>query len=589
MSNSSSIISINITQFPQNILIPNMDNGVSIQATNNSAKNEKFQFVFEGENLRIDLESEELRDQIEFAPNETKNVDLKLNPEVDGFGKLTINAYWLKIIEYTVKVQKVRETVPKSKIKALLENYAFKEAKKFDTLNPKDYIIETTLKDLQQGEEQLVIMKNNYNASLSVDPAIPASYTEIKLENIDDYIWKLATGYLSNKDIFKALELALSLSNPADQINLYSKLIRAFAFENLDEVIKIVKNLQDQKIKQELFMSIVLDQIPVKPISSIKLAESSEDFLLQIKILLNIAKKLYEEINSSELSTILNRIIESLLKSLEGSNDGKQKKRSYEILADSLCILAEVENPGVSHGIIEGFSQEELKEKITKDIFDTVYILVDEIRTKIESELAFSQFFLLNTYVSNINNEIKNFSNIGGNVSNNILSGDYDFKLAFLSLFSFNFSIYPIIDRVYNEVKFNMKKSMGYYVFPSIDNYQNTELTTLKTTLTQFFKNFANLSNQLYVFNLDFIPYLGKPTIILSSESHLNETLKSKIQKLGDKVNLIIDESMFKGGKIYDTLKEIFPPAKSEIINLLLSYEFINDYNILIEFIQTLF
>jgi len=432
-------------------------------------------------------------------------------------------------------------------------------------------------------------MKNKYDASLSVDPAIPASYAEIKLENINDYIWKLAIGYLSNKDIFKALELALSLSNPADQINLYSKLIRAFAFENLDEVIKIVKNLQDQKIKQELFMSIVLDQIPVKPISSIKLAESSEDFLLQIKILLNIAKKLYEEINSSELSTILNRIIESLLKSLEGSNDGKQKKRSYEILADSLCILAEVENPGVSHGIIEGISQQELKEKITKDIFDTVYILVDEIRTKIESESAFSQFFLLNTYVSNINNEIKRFSTTGGNLSNNILSGDYDFKLAFLSLFSFNFSIYPIIDRVYNEVKFNMKKSMGYYVFPSIDNYQNTELTTLKTTLTQFFKNFANLSNQLYVFNLDFIPYLGKPTIILSSESHLNETLKSKIQKLGDKVNLIIDESMFKGGKIYDTLKEIFPPAKSEIINLLLSYEFINDYNILIEFIQTLF
>ncbi len=79
-----------------------------------------------------------------------------------------------------------------------------------------------------------------------------------------------------------------------------------------------------------------------------------------------------------------------------------------------------------------------------------------------------------------------------------------------------------------------------------------------------------------------------KPTIILSSESHLNETLKSKIQKLGDKVNLIIDDSMFKGGKIYDVLKEIFPPAKSEIINLLLSYEFINDFNILREFIQTL-
>ncbi|MHA1985355.1 MAG: hypothetical protein ACW98D_01835 [Promethearchaeota archaeon] len=589
MSKSSSIISLNITRFPQNLLIPNVDNGVSIQVINNSAKNEKFQFVFEGEGLNINFKSEELRDQIEFGPNETKNVDINLIPETDGFGKLIINVYWLKIIEYTVKVQRVRETVPKSKIKPLLENYVFKEAKKFDTLNPKDYIIEMTQKELQQGEEQLEIMKNNFNLSLSADPASPATYPEVKIEDINENIRKLAKGYFSNKDIFKALDFALALSDSKEQINFYMNLIRAFAFENLDEAIKIVKNLQDQKTKQELFMSIVLDQIPVNPISSIKLAESSEDFLLQIQILLNIAKKLYEEIKSSELSNILNRVIDLILNAQQGNNDRKQQKRSHEILADVLCLLAEVENPSISHGIIEGLNQQELKEKITKDIFDTIYVLVDEIRTKIESESVFSQYFLLNTYVSNINNEIKSFSNIGGNVSNNILSGDFDFKLAFLSLFSFNFSIFPILDRVYNDVKFNIKKSMGYYILPSVDNYKNTELPTLKTSLNQFFRNFTNVSTQLYIFNLDFIPYLGKPTIILSSDSHLNNSLQSKIQKLGDKANLIIDDSMFKGGKIYEVLKEIVPPAKGEIINLLLSYEFINDYNILIEFIKTLF
>ena len=589
MSNSPSIITLKITRFPQNLLIPEMENGVNIQATNNSAKDENFKFVFEGENLSINLGSEELRDQIEFAPNETKNVDIKINPEIDGFGKLTISAYWLKIIEYTVKVQKVRETVPKSKIKDLLEKYVFKEAKKFQTLNPKDYTSEMSLKELKKGEEQLVVTRNNYKSSLSADPTSTVSSPRVTLKDIDDSVRKLAKGYFSNNSFLKSLEFALELSDPVEQINFYSNLIRAFAFENLDGAIKIVDNLQDQKRKQDLFMSIVLDQIPVNPISAIKLAESSEDIYLKINILFNISKKLHEENKSSELSNILNRIIESLLKSLEQNNDRKQNKRSYEIIVDVLCILAEVKNPGVSHAIIEGFSQQELKEKISKELFDTCYILVDEIRTKVESELAFSQYFLLNTYVSSINNSIKSFSNIGGNVSNNILSGDFDFKLVFLSLFSFNFSIYPIIDRVYNDVKFNLKKSIGYYVFPSIENYQNTELTTLKTTLNQFFRNFANLSNQLYIFNLDFIPYLGKPTIILSSESHLNESLKAKIQRLGDKVSLIIDDSLFKGGKIYDFLKEVFPPVKSEIINLLLSYEFINDYNLLKDFIQTLF
>jgi hypothetical protein len=589
MSNSSSIITLSITRFPQNLLIPGSENSVSIQATNNSAKNEKFKFVFEGENLTINIGSEELRDQIEFAPKETKNVEINLNPEVDGYGKLTISTYWLKIIEYTIKVQKVRENVPKSKIRDILEKYVFKEAKKFQTLNPKDYTIEITPKELKNGVDQLAIMKNNYQLSLSADPASTESFPTVTLKDIDDNIRKLAKGYFSNNEFLKSLELALELSDPVEQINFYSSLIRAFAFENLDKAIKLTENLQDQKRKQNVFLSIVLDQIPVNPISSIKLAESSEDLLFKIKILFNIAKQLYEEHNSSELSNILNRIITLLLKSLEHNNEKKHQKRLSEIFIDDLSILSEVENPSVSHGIIEGIVEQELKEKITKGIFDTIYILVDEIRTKIESELVFSQFFLLNTYVSNISNEIKSFSKIGGNVSNNILSGDYNFKIAFLSLFSFNFSIYPIIDRVYNDVKFNMKKSVGYYVFPSIENYQNTELTTLKTTLNQFFKNFSTLSDQLYVFNLDFIPYLGKPTIILSSDSHLNETLTSKIHKLNDKVNLIVDDLMFKGGKIYEVLKEIFPPAKSEVVNLLLSYEFLNDYNILIEFIQTLF
>ncbi|GAJ08238.1 unnamed protein product, partial [marine sediment metagenome] len=57
-----------------------MDNDVSLQVINNSDKLENFKFVFEGENLDINLKSAELKDQIEFAPKETKNIDIRLNP-----------------------------------------------------------------------------------------------------------------------------------------------------------------------------------------------------------------------------------------------------------------------------------------------------------------------------------------------------------------------------------------------------------------------------------------------------------------------------------------------------------------------------
>jgi len=103
--------------------------------------------------------------------------------------------------------------------------------------------------------------------------------------------------------------------------------------------------------------------------------------------------------------------------------------------------------------------------------------------------------------------------------------------------------------------------------------------------LKQFFSNF---SGQILLFNLDFIPYLGKPTVIISSESELGDHFYSRIKKIGEKIELIIDDSLFRGGKISHELAEIFPPNKAKVINLVLSYEFINDYEVFKTFIQSL-
>ena len=107
MANLGQIISVNITQFPQNLLIPGIENRISLQVINNSNKSENFRFNFEGENLKISLESDKFHDKIEFSQGESKNIDFTLEPTIDGFGKLKIDVYWLNIIESLVKVQKV--------------------------------------------------------------------------------------------------------------------------------------------------------------------------------------------------------------------------------------------------------------------------------------------------------------------------------------------------------------------------------------------------------------------------------------------------------------------------------------------------
>ena len=615
MSNQAKIISLNISQFPQNLLIPGVDNDVSIQVKNNSNKNERFKFVFEGESLNINVRSEDFKDELEFSPGETKDIILKLTPTADGFGKLIINAYWLKIIEYTVKVQKVRESVPKSKTNKILDKKSLKIPEIIDLINTEDYFISISFKDIEQEEKQLDVMRESYKLS-------DLETTSKKLiEGIDATIKKLAKGYLSVQNPHKALELALQLSDPNDQITFYYNLVRAYALKNLNEILQIIKNLKDINVQQKTYKFLALDQvslnpeqairvaflienistqedvlttiigktIEIDPILAIKLTEYIKNKLLRVKLLFNIARKLYEKNNRVELINILKRIIEILLASLETNRgDKKNKKLATDFLEDALRILAEIENPKEADLAIETINNQKFKEKITKNLFDVIYVLVDEIRTKIETEVVFSQYYLLNTYVSNINNNLKNFSLIGGNVSNNLLAGDFNFSIALLSLFGFNFSIFPLLDRVYSDLNFNSNKFISYYIFPSRDNYNENESAILKNTLIQFFRNFTNIQRPIYIFNLDFIPYLGKPTIILSSEPELIEMLNSKIRKMGDVVNLIVDDSMFKGGKIYDSLKQIFPPHQCKIINLVLSYEFINDYNVFKTFIQSL-
>ena len=62
---------------------------------------------------------------------------------------------------------------------------------------------------------------------------------------------------------------------------------------------------------------------------------------------------------------------------------------------------------------------------------------------------------------------------------------------------------------------------------------------------------------------------------------------QSLAQKYG--IRSIPTVFMFKGGEIYDNLTKIIPSTKGEIFNLILSYEFINDYNAFKAFIQSLF
>ena len=621
MSNAdpNHVISISITKFPQNLLTPDNDNAVSLQVTNQSTKEEHFKFVFEGENLEIEVKPIEFSDEILFKSGETRKIDLKLKPTKNGSGKLIVNAYWMKLVEITVKIQKIRDRISSSRISHILKDKQFLRSGKSDSFNPKDFIITSDKNGIKIIEKKIkeatIRLAESQNNSQS-----PTLY-RAEVENLNTNLKNLAKSYLSNGEFYKALESSLKLTNESEKLELYYNLIRANATLNLESSLQVIEKLNDQNKKNQIAKCIALDYVTINPdkVSNIlsfikedsikenailevifeslekdsslalKFTELIKDETVKIKVLFNIIKKLHENNTNSLILSIINQIDEIILKSGRiNVSDQNYHNPAYEYFKETICILAELDCPEAADKVIGGLSSEELKKTVAKDLFNEIYKMVEEKQTKVEPIGEFSQFFLLNTYASQITREVNEFALIGGNASSNILSGNFNFNIALISLFSFNFSIFPIIDRVYSEIIYNSKKSISYYIYPSVKDHNQEELKIIQTTLKKFFQP-ESIKNRVTVFNLDFIPYLGKPSVILSSITDDVNTIKSKIAKnLGDRVDVIIDYDLFKGGKTVESLNSIFYGNNFNIVNMVLSYEFINDYNIFKSFIQSL-
>ncbi|HEY0090719.1 MAG TPA: hypothetical protein VGB37_17850 [Candidatus Lokiarchaeia archaeon] len=620
ISDKEKSISLKFVKFPQNLLVPSLENAINIQATNYSNKNTYFKFDFEGENLNIDI-PDEFKDAVQFNPSENKNIEVKISPTSNGFGKLSVIVSWLKPSEYKVKTKKLRDTILKSQIEKILAKYKVQISDYDNSFKSQEYIISITQDGLKKTIKELEQKQKDYK-SIADSPTVPNRNKKELLDEIDNYKKQIARGYLSNKDIENALKYAMVLSETNEKKIFKNNLLRTYATINLEATLNFIKNLpqnneavslirsialdeaitnpdeapkiafliQDQSVRQNLIFEIISKTAEKNHDTAVKICTIIDDDLLKVKMLFNIIKILFQKNFKSEIVSLLNQIISIIEKTNKlNLEENNYKNSAYEIYKDAICALAELDSPQAAEVVLTTFNLKTVKDKISEEIFNLLYEMVDEIKSQYESTPTLSQYYLFNTLTSNINEDIKNFSLIGGNISNNITSKNFNFNVLLISLFSYNFSIFPIIDRVYSDLLFNNNKNIAYYIFPSKENHNQSELKTINNTLKQLIaSNIGKTPSQVLIFNLDFIPYLGKPTIILSSESDISKYISSKIASLKNSVNTLIDDSFFSGGISYDNLKQLFPSPKYKVVNLVLSYEFLNDYDIFKSFLLSL-
>ena len=612
--NPSNVVSVAVKQFPQYLIVPREKNQVSLQITNHSSKDENYLLECEGENLNVNLVSTEFEEQVKFKSGETKSVELNLQPKVDGYGKLIINLYWIELVQYTEKVQKIREKVTDKNLNKILKNKTYLSVEKLPSFNPNNYILEISKENLKQLEKNIKSLKEQLDANSTTK-----NNSRKKVMEIDNQLKELAKAYLFNNDFYKALETSLELSGEKEKIDFYYNLLRAYADRNFEACLQVIKNLNDPGRKNQILSDISVDLVDKNPEkvltvlalidnpsnkenallniinkaasqnniqSALKFTQLLDNNITKVKILFSIIRILDKNNNKDLILPILNQINQLLLNTEIRNNENQSSL--YEFIRDSIWLTAKVDCPNNADSLIQNIMEDSLRNKISKDLFDEIYEMVDEVKTKLEKKTALSHLYSVNTYVSHITKEIRNFSLIGGNVSTNTLMKNYDFNFALISLFSFNFSILPIIERLYFDITYNTKKSFAYYIFPSISNHDAEELNVIKQTITQFFSPFQ-ISKQMIIFNLDFIPYLGKPTVILASEGSIVQNVKNKLEtRMKGEADILIDDDFFKGGDAQITLSSIFQPNNFAVINLILSYEFLNNYDVFKLFIEAL-
>ncbi|MHA1732775.1 MAG: hypothetical protein ACTSU5_12590 [Promethearchaeota archaeon] len=250
-----------------------------------------------------------------------------------------------------------------------------------------------------------------------------------------------------------------------------------------------------------------------------------------------------------------------------------------ETTSSVLSLLAKSIEPAKAHELVESLGEGD-KAEVVGRIFDDIYHWVDVTKVRFEDELAVSLFYAFNALVTDVNQAIKTFSEAGGNVSENLLGGRYDSIISLLFMFPYNFALVPIIEQVYNEVQFYEKKEFFYIHYHSRNLTEGREKDVILSVLNRFLvKNAVNFSGTHIVFNLDFIPRLVRPTIIMGSDLEMNAAFESSIKRAfpnGD-VDFIIDDGLFEGGKVFSDLCGILKPPKFKVLNLVLTYDFLSD------------
>ncbi len=138
----SDSISIELTNYPQSLLLGNQDFELKFSVKSNSESKESFAFKFSSTTSDISVDKSFLKGT-SINPGETKIVPVSIKPRIEGLTDFNVIAYHQKKIEFKTMEWKIRKNVEKSIISKIIgkSKIHYDDLKNYKKKLPKSLII----------------------------------------------------------------------------------------------------------------------------------------------------------------------------------------------------------------------------------------------------------------------------------------------------------------------------------------------------------------------------------------------------------------------------------------------------------------
>lgn len=218
-------------------------------------------------------------------------------------------------------------------------------------------------------------------------------------------------------------------------------------------------------------------------------------------------------------------------------------------------------------------------------------VIIEKIKEIIEEEI-YSTSIYLNALDKQSTKGLKEFAKKG---DSNIFSSEMGLPLCICYFYSEDqkskWKIRPaLIRNICIRLKDKFEKFCYYLSYPLSKHFTEKEIPIIQEAIQTFILPQSSSSHSFLIVNLDIIPELEKPSIIIGYEkSGTYEPIKSLLQDIfGNSIDIFVDDCIFSGGLLYNYLVNWAGPSKARVLNMVLSNNFIENIDMFQNLLESL-